>query len=111
MPDSKKPWVNHNFGYPKIVETLEISVSRYGIFIGGDPSGLLSLSKLLEWVAKIDQENLENIPTGQRFHIHLHSNELVKEFNSLNRFSKETQICRLDAKGTGELPKKYNKLK
>jgi hypothetical protein len=104
---AKEPWVNHNSGYPKITANLEISASRHGVFIGGDPSGLLSLSRLLEWIANADQEAMENIPVGERFHIHLHCNEKTKSFNSLNRFSKETQICRLDAKGTGEFPDKY----
>jgi hypothetical protein len=41
--------------------------------------------------------------------VHLHARD-VEGFNSLTLFSQETEVCRLDAKGTGELPEKYYKL-
>ena len=111
VADPREAWVNYNSGYPKIVGNLEISSDRNGVFIGGDPSGLLSLAKLLEWIANTNQDRLENIPIGAHFHIHLYHDKTIEAFNSLNEFSKETQICRLDAKGTGEFPEKYNKKK
>ena len=101
-----KIWVNDTTGCPKIKGTLEISKSRSGIFIGGDPEALYSLANLLIWLANIDQESLLTQPDGMRFHIHLHAKD-IKGFNSLTCFSEETEIYRLDAKGTGDFPKKY----
>jgi len=95
-------------GRPKIFGNLEISKTRSGIFIGGDPRAFRSLAKLLVWLADIDQDGLSSQPDGERCHVHLHARDAVG-FNSLTSFSCETEICRLDAKGTGELPKKYQK--
>ncbi|OGV61825.1 MAG: hypothetical protein A2283_06330 [Lentisphaerae bacterium RIFOXYA12_FULL_48_11] len=92
---------------PGIKGTLEISQSNNGFLIAGDPKGLRSFAKLLTWIADVNQDSLKNMPDGERCHVHLHANEPVKSFNSLTRFSKETEICRLDAKGTGAFPKKY----
>ena len=93
---------------PNIKGDLEISHDKNGIFIGGTPSGLKSLSNLLKWLAELDQE-IENMPDGEREHVHLH----VKNGNygSLTKFSEETEICRLDAKGNGALPDYYKKKK
>jgi hypothetical protein len=99
-------WVNSALDSPRIEGTLEISKSREGIFIGGDPRALRSLAQLLIWIANVDQEQIPTQPDGSRFHVHLHANDAAG-FNSLTRFSAETQICRLDAKGTGAFPEKY----
>jgi hypothetical protein len=102
-------WENRMIGRPKIEGSLEISKRRSGIFIGGDPGAFRSLAKLLIWLADIDQKLLSSQPNGERCHVHLHAN-YPRGFNSLTPFSSETEICRLDAKGTGEFPKKYQKL-
>jgi hypothetical protein len=107
---SKKVWVNDMTGSPTIKGNLEISKSREGIYIGGDPDGLLSLSILLNWLANVDQESLTEQPNGARMHIHLHAKD-VDIFNTLTPFSEETALYRLDAKGTGEFPEKYHTLK
>ena len=90
--------------------SLEISVGRgrTGIFIGGDPQGLRSLAKTLNWLADVDQEAYSGIPVGERAHTHLHAGE---PFAHLTQFSANTEICRLDAKGTKEFPKYYTQSK
>jgi hypothetical protein len=40
--------------------------------------------------------------------VHLHTRD-AEGFNSLTPFSSETELCRLDAKGTGDFPEKYRK--
>jgi hypothetical protein len=107
--DNRIGWVNSTVGCPKINGTLEISESRAGIFIGGDPIALRSLAELLIWLADVDQESLSSQPDGERYHVHLHTRD-AEGFNSLTPFSSETELCRLDAKGTGEFPEKYRKL-
>jgi hypothetical protein len=96
-------------GCPKIEGKLEISKSRTGIFIGGDPRAFHSLARLLDWLANIDQESLAQQPDGERCHVHLHARD-AEGFNSLTPFSSETELCRLDAKGTGEFPERYHEL-
>ena len=110
MSDDRSIWVNDTTGSPKIVGNLEISTSGNEVFIGGDPNGLRSLARLLVWLANVDQESLCNLPDGERCHVHLHTRERLEAFNSLTPFSKETELCRLDAKGTGDFPKKYRGL-
>jgi hypothetical protein len=86
-------------GYPpKIKGNLEIHKGRNGIFIGGDPNGLRSLANLLHWLADVDQESDPNMPDGEREHTHMYSG------SQLTSHSVDTEICRLDAKGTGEFP-------
>jgi hypothetical protein len=102
-------WVNDMTGSPKIEGRLEISRCRTGIFIGGDPDALRSLARLLLWLARVDQESLSTQPDGERCHVHLHARD-AEGFNSLTAFSEETELCRLDAKGTGDFPAKYHGL-
>jgi hypothetical protein len=102
-------WVNDYTTSPRIKGWLEISTSRNGAFIGGDPDGLRSLAKLLTWLADVDQEAIAGMPDGERCHVHLHAHEPVESFNSLTCFSLETEVCRLDAKGTHSFPRKYLK--
>jgi hypothetical protein len=101
-----KPWVNDMTPSPKISGNLEISKFPTGIFIGGDPEALRSFAKLLTWLADVDQESLAAMPKEERYHVHLHANG-PKAFACLTRFSEETELCRLDAKGTGAFPDKY----
>jgi hypothetical protein len=91
---------------PRIKGNLEISKSRCGVFIGGDPQGLRSLAKLLNWLADVDQESHPTMPDGEREHIPLYPNA---PYEQLTRYSVATELCRLDAKGTGEFPKKYRR--
>jgi hypothetical protein len=50
------------------------------------------------------------MPDGERYHVHLYAKAPGESFNALTAFSRETEVCRLDAKGTGDLPKKYRSL-
>jgi hypothetical protein len=67
------------------------------IMIIGDPDGLRYLSEVLNVLADYDQDN-SNCPIGEREHIHLHAE------CQLGKHSCEVEVCRADAKGTGELP-------
>ena len=91
--------------YPKcpshIKGNLEISKSRSGVFIGGDPDALRSLAKILIWLADADQESHPSMPDGEREHVHLDCRFHLTPCSVL------TELCRLDAKGTGEFPAKY----
>jgi hypothetical protein len=101
---SPKPRINNTTGSPAIGGHLEISKRRTGVFIGGDPEALRSLARLLNWLADVDQESLATMPDGERCHVHLESQGPVA---SLSAFSNDTEICRLDAKGTGDFPQRY----
>jgi len=96
-------WVNDMSGSPQIKGTLEISTTDVGVFIGGDPDGLRSLAELTTWLADVDQDSLPRMPDGERFHVHLYPRG-AEGFGALTRSSEETEVCRLDAKGTGNLP-------
>jgi len=102
-------WNNKMISPPRIEGNLEVSKRKTDIFIGGDPEGLRSFARLLMWLADIDQELLSSQPDGERCHVHLHTKD-AEGFNSLTPFSSETEVCRLDAKGTGEFPKEYRRL-
>jgi hypothetical protein len=67
------------------------------VMIIGDPDGLRYLSELLKALADYDQDS-RNLPIGEREHVHLHAN------CQLGKHSCEVEVCRADAKGTGELP-------
>lgn len=68
-----------------------------GVKIVGTPEGLRYLAEILNWLADYDQEGSE-LPDGEREHIHLHPIDQLEE-----EYSCEVEICRADAKGTGEL--------
>ena len=89
---------------PATTGRIEINHDRHGVFIGGDPDGLLSLSKLLKWLAKADQDADAEMPDGARLHVHLHPGSPGTDFASLTEWSRETEVCRLDAKGSGAVP-------
>ncbi len=78
--------------YPEVIEGNVVTVS-----IVGDPKGLKYFAGLLRWLADFNQDDNKD-PIGSRFHIHLHRDE------QLGSHSCEVEICRADAKGTGELP-------
>ncbi len=74
----------------------DIEEKQQAVCIVGDPDGLRYLASLLNWLADFDQQR-NNEPEGSREHIHLHAND------QLGNHSCEVEICRADAKGTGEL--------
>ena len=79
--------------YPQIDKGAYPSIT-----IIGDPHGLHYLSELLTILADRDQESNDDLPQGEREHIHLY-----REYQ-LGGHSCEVEVCRADAKGTGELP-------
>ena len=68
------------------------------ITIIGDPKGLRHLAVLLNELANVCQDDILELPIGEREHIHLHKS------GQLGDHSCEVEICRADAKGTGEYP-------
>ncbi|MCA9410054.1 MAG: hypothetical protein KC944_02510 [Candidatus Omnitrophica bacterium] len=94
-------------GYPGIKGTLEISINENDeVFIGGDPKGLKSLAAVLNWLADVDQEKT-NMPEDEREHVHLRPKMSSDDGGELTEFSDETEVCRLDAKGSGKFPDHY----
>jgi hypothetical protein len=82
---------------------IEISVAKddvfgQGVFIGGDPEGLRSLAELLLMLADLDQGATLEFSPEVREHIYLRPNV------RLSGNSAPTELCRLDAKITGEFP-------
>jgi hypothetical protein len=86
---------------PDLTGNVEISQDKKRIVIAADPEGMKSLAKMLNWLAEVDQESIKNMPDGEREHIHLSPG------THISYSSDETEICRLDAKGTGDFPKRY----
>lgn len=87
--------------FPAVKGEIEISHGPNGIFIAGDRVGLRSLIRQLRVLADLDPDAYPNIPIGERYHTHLHPGY------QLSRNSTDTELCRLDAKGTGTFPKTY----
>ena len=87
--------------FPRIEGNIEIVADDDRIVIAGDPVGLKSLANSLLFLADVNQEEVPNMPIGERYHTHLHPGYQISEN------SDETEICRLDAKGTGEFPAHY----
>ena len=88
---------------PKNKGNIEISIIPddafgQGVFIGGDPEGLRSLAKLLLLLAELDQDAALKVSNETREHIHL------RPHVRLSGNSAPTELCRLDAKITGEFP-------
>lgn len=79
--------------YPEILDG-----NVQNVVIVGDPKGLTYLSDILKYVADIQQEII-NIPVGERAHIHLTPDM------QMGSHSCSVEICRADARGTKELPK------
>ena len=78
--------------YPEVYEGDSLSVT-----IMGDPDGLRYLSDVLKILADYDQES-DDSPIGTRMHVHLYRQ------CQLGEHSCEVEVCRADAKGTGEFP-------
>lgn len=79
--------------YPEILYGNRIKIT-----IVGNPKGLLHLAGLLTELANVDQEKVEDLPVGDREHSHLYPS------GQLNEHSCEVELCRADAKGSGEYP-------
>ncbi len=71
------------------------------ILIHGDPEGLRSLAGLLIKMADVNQNDVVDLPTGAREHIHLRPDY------DLSNSSENVIIGRLDAKGTGAFYDRY----
>jgi len=67
------------------------------VTIIADPDGLRYLAEIMRILADMDLAASE-CPIGTREHLHLHAN------CQLGARSCEVEICRADARGTGELP-------
>jgi hypothetical protein len=87
--------------FPRIEGNIEIVAEGDRIVIAGDPVGLKSLANSLLFLAGVNQEEVPNMPIGERYHTHLYPGYQISENSS------ETEICRLDAKGTNEFPAGY----
>lgn len=64
------------------------------VLIHGDPEGLRSLANLLLELADLDQGTVDDLPAGEREHVHLRPNI------ELSKSSVAVIVGRLDAKGT-----------
>ena len=71
------------------------------IVIHGDPKGLKSLAKLLIKIAETKQDQLPDLPIGEREHFHLQPKY------DLSNSSEQVIIGCLDAKGTGDFYNRY----
>lgn len=73
------------------------------ILIHGDPEGLKSFANLLQEIANIDQENINNqeLPIGERVHIKL------RPGIELSKSSDEVVVGRLDGKTSGEFNRRF----
>ena len=96
---------------PEIEGELEISRREHEVLIAGDPKGLQTLGNLLIWLANFNQEAVPGMPDGERYHVPLHPYHSTEIPGCLTSFSDETELCRLDAKGSGRFPEKYNAIK
>jgi hypothetical protein len=87
--------------FPRLTGNIMISDEEGKIVIAGDPEGLRSLATLVTWLANADQETWPYLPAGQRAHVHVYPGI------DISRNSREVELMRLDAKGTGELPEEF----
>ncbi len=75
------------------------NLNGHGVLVSmvGDSNGLRYLAKVLEYMADVTIAK-QDMPDGARAHIPLHPGlQLIPH-------SCEVQICRAEAKGTGEMP-------
>jgi hypothetical protein len=84
--------------HPAINGNIQITDAGDRIVIAGDPEGLLSMANLLTWLSRYNQETDKNQKLGDRTHIHLSPGAHI------SCDSHESEICRLDAKGTKRFP-------
>jgi hypothetical protein len=84
--------------FPGLTGNIRIREEEGKFVISGDPEGLRSLAALIAWLADADQETWPYLPAGGRAHVHVYPGI------DISRDSREVELMRLDAKGTGELP-------
>ena len=84
--------------FPKLIGNIKISDEEGKVVIAGDPEGLRSLGSLLAWLADADQEQWPYLPPGGWAHIHIYPK------HDLSADSRDVELMRLDAKGTGAFP-------
>lgn len=85
-----------HYGTLSIAPTL-LNGQVVKVTIMGDSDGMDYLSDLLKYMAELDVE-LRNMPDGARAHFPL------RPGLQLHELSCEVEICRAEAKGSGELP-------
>lgn len=89
---------------PPIEGNIQASPWKERFVVAGDSAGLRSLARLLLWLADLDQESISRLPEGERAHVHLYAG------SQLSEDSLELELCRLDAKGTGEFPRGFERI-
>lgn len=98
-------FVSHN------EDVIEGEISKWEeILIHGNPEGLKSFANLLNSLADLDQDSLNNLPDRGREHFHLRPKFELANSSDL------VIVGRLDAKGDGlfydrYIPNKFNKKK
>ncbi len=90
---------------PQVSGHIDVETDGKRVCLAGDPEGLRSVARILHWLADVDQSQIKGMPEGEREHVHLNPGFAL----SLN--SVEIELCRLDAKGTGEFPANYEPIK
>jgi len=81
--------------FPKLTGTISITDEEGKIIIAGDPEGLRSLGRLLNWLGDADQEQWPYLPAGGHAHLHVYPKD------DISADSREVELMRLDAKGEG----------
>jgi hypothetical protein len=99
---AKRVYIDSYPGLPESRGLLSItSESSNGgqpfVRITGDSEGLLYLSQLLHYMSKVDVEK-QDMPRGARAHVPLRPRYHLLEGSC------EIEVCRAEAKETGELP-------
>ena len=78
--------------FPRLTGAISITEDNEKIIIAGDPEGLRSLGRLLNWLGDADQEQWPYLPAGGHAHVHIYPKE------DLCEGSREVELMRLDAK-------------
>jgi hypothetical protein len=81
--------------FPKLTGAISIKEEEGKIVIAGDPEGLRSLGKLLIWLGDENQEQWPYLSAGGHAHLHIYPKD------DISADSREVELMRLDAKGTG----------
>lgn len=84
--------------FPRLTGAISIAEENGKVVIAGDPEGLRSLGRLLNWLGDADQEQWPYLPAGGHAHLHLYPKEDISDG------SWEVELVRLDAKGEGGGP-------
>jgi len=87
--------------FPRLTGNISIIDEEGKVVIAGDPEGLRSLASLITWLADVDQATVPYLPDGKGAHVHVYPGV------DISRNSREAELCRLDAKGTGAFPEGF----